>query len=117
MTRIKRFGLALAAATALGPLAAIGTASAQPVAVNVGGASNHSNGTAIVATGPATAVGNASSTNITQVAVGGNRAINLSSQRARVTNRGRARANSGGNVAIGNNSTNIARNFQFALAF
>jgi len=87
------------------------------VAVNAGGASNESDGTAIVATGDASATGVASSTEIVQVTGdGGGGALALTDQSAEVENTGAALAISGGNVAVGNASDNDAANLQLAGA-
>lgn len=88
------------------------------VASNIGGASNHSDGHATIVTGAATATGNSSHTAIHQVATGGgrHRGVSISSQSADVTNAGRALANTGGNVAVGNRSRNSASNSQAAVA-
>ena len=88
-----------------------GTSGAGP-ASNSGEAANGSNGAATIRTGNATAVGNQSNTTINQTAhgqahgqLGGILVIN---QDAVVTNSGVALANSGGNSATGNGSTNTA---------
>jgi hypothetical protein len=75
--------------------------------------SNDSDGTAVIETGDANAVGNVSNTEINQTAdaVGGG-----VDQDATVVNVGDAVANTGGNTAIGNNSTNVASNEQTAVA-
>ncbi len=81
-------------------------------AVNNGQAANGSNGTASITTGNASAIGNSSNTSINQDAhgsahgqLGGILVIN---QNANVINSGVALANSGGNLADGNNSKNTA---------
>lgn len=70
---------------------------------------NSSTGNAAVTTGPASAVGNSSQTAIGQSDASGRQVSGFlagQSQSAGVTNAGSASANSGGNAAIGNNSTN-----------
>ena len=74
---------------------------------------NDSDGTAIIETGDANAVGNISNTEINQTA---NAAGGGVDQDATVVNVGEANANTGGNTAIGNNSVNIVRNRQRAAA-
>jgi hypothetical protein len=93
-------------------------AAGDPVASNVGGASNDSDGHAAVVTGDASATGNSSHTSVHQVAKTSGRhgGISVSNQSARVTNAGFAIANTGGNVAVGNASRNRARNSQTAVA-
>jgi hypothetical protein len=111
--------------------------------------SNTSNGTAVVETGDANAVGNISNTEIDQTAdaVGGTDPADCDDlddvdcdcredpwarwfgggvcafggassvdQSATVVNSGSASANTGGNTAIGNNSTNVVTNTQTAAA-
>ena len=73
---------------------------------NFGKAGNQSDGTAAIATGTATAVGNDSRTAISQEIDPMGLVIPV--QVASVTNAGLAVANSGGNFALGNNSTNNA---------
>jgi hypothetical protein len=79
------------------------------VPVELGTSANTSTGEAAVATGPATAVGNQAGTGVNQANASGNQVNSfLAGQRqgAGVTNAGSASANTGGNAAIGNNSTN-----------
>jgi hypothetical protein len=81
------------------------------VASNNGEASNWSGGTAAVRTGDAGAVGNDSTTKITQNAnadITGPGGGSLVSQSSGVVNAGFAVANSGGNLALGNDSFNDA---------
>lgn len=80
---------------------------------------NESDGTAVIRTGDATAVGNSSQTEINQSASsegsgasGGG--VILVDQEAEVDNDGSAAANTGVNTAVGNDSTNVARNDQAA---
>ncbi|HEV2070308.1 MAG TPA: hypothetical protein VGR26_10980 [Acidimicrobiales bacterium] len=75
--------------------------------------SNDSDGTAVIETGDATAVGNISNTEINQTA---NAAGGGVDQDATVINEGSANANTGGNAAIGNNSLNVVKNRQSAAA-
>lgn len=79
------------------------------VPIQLGTSANTSDGAAAVTTGPATAAGNTSQTNVGQSNASGNTVNSFlagQSQSAGVTNAGSASANSGGNLAIGNNSTN-----------
>ena len=86
------------------------------VASNTCKASNASNGTAGIETGAATATGNASKTTVKQAADNGDGAgLALVVQHSDVLNLGVAAANSGGNVALGNASFNLAANLQGAL--
>jgi hypothetical protein len=86
------------------------------LASNTGSASNTSNGTANIVTGAATATGNASKTTTDQDITGGDKAgLAIIVQDTDVLNLGAAVANSGGNVGIGNISTNVAANLQGAL--
>ena len=80
------------------------------------GGGNNSNGTASVTTGPATAVGNQSTTTITQAADTGDGALGIDVvvQPVAVVNVGVAAANSGFNAATGNDSFNLAFNSQDA---
>jgi hypothetical protein len=82
------------------------------VANNTGGTLNASDGTAVIATGSATAYGNVSETNVGQVDPG----FAFVNQSVDVVNRGRATANSGRNLAVGNVSFNRARTNQLAIA-
>ncbi len=99
----------------------------ENVAVNAQGASgflgsnvasgggNTSNGTASITTGAATAVGNDSSTEISQAAAtGGGGPVDVVVQAPTVINAGAGVANSGGNYASGNDSQNVAVNAQGA---
>jgi hypothetical protein len=81
-----------------------------------GGGGNASDGTATIVTGSATAVGNQSATTITQAATTGDDALGIDVvvQPATVVNLGAAVANSGLNSATGNDSFNLAFNFQDA---
>jgi hypothetical protein len=103
------------------------------VGVSLGGPTNNSTGSAAVTTGAANAVGNNSSTDVGQAALQGGSAAGrpgvgavgglggagvgpapcsngrfASFQDVAVRNQGQAQANTGNNVAIGNNSTNNA---------
>jgi hypothetical protein len=81
-----------------------------------GGGGNASNGSASITTGSATAVGNQSTTTVNQSADTGDGGggIDVVAQPATVVNAGGAVANSGGNYAVGNDSTNVAVNDQDA---
>ena len=89
-----------------------------PGAINNNSAavSNGSGGNALIDTGDSTATGNSASTSVSQVvngSVGGSLGgIAVVDSNATVNNRGLALARSGGNVAIGNNSANLAVNRQ-----
>jgi hypothetical protein len=86
------------------------------LASNSGSATNASNGTANIVTGAATATGNASKTTTDQDITGaGNAGLAIIVQNTDVLNLGAAVANSGGNLAVGNASTNVAANLQGAL--
>lgn len=86
------------------------------IASNTGSASNTSNGTADITTGAATAAGNTSKTTIDQAAASGDGAgLAIIVQDTDVLNLGLAVANSGGNLALGNASDNLAENLQGAL--
>jgi hypothetical protein len=86
------------------------------VASNHGSASNASNGTADITTGAATATGNLSKTTTDQAVTGGDGAgLAIIVQDTDVLNLGVAVANTGGNLAVGNASTNLAANLQGAL--
>ncbi|HJR24542.1 MAG TPA: hypothetical protein VJ804_03660, partial [Acidimicrobiales bacterium] len=87
-------------------------------AVNSGKAANASNGTATISTGDATAIGNHSATTIDQSssATGALGGILIVGQNALVTNSGIALANSGGNIAVGNASTNATGLLQGAVS-
>ena len=82
------------------------------VPVTVGAPTNTSDGNATVSSGPATAVGNQSGTAVGQSNGSGAQVnsflANQQNQSAGVTNAGAAGANSGGNTAVGNDSTNAA---------
>jgi len=84
------------------------------VASNNSTASNNSGGTAKIVTGPTWATGNASTTNINQAVSHDGKGFTLSDQNAAVANIGLAVANSGGNIAVGNASQNLAVTFQVA---
>ncbi|MBV9329129.1 MAG: hypothetical protein JO352_35950 [Chloroflexi bacterium] len=88
------------------------------VAANFGQAGNISDGTAKITTGDAEANGNISDTTISQTSNfdpgKGNGSFSLVDQRAPVTNRGTATADSGHNTARGNLSDNDAINNQRA---
>ena len=95
-------------------------------------ASNTSNGTSTINTGAATAAGNQSTTGIDQTRLGGGAGgpggpfgalgygigagvqcdgfFRFGGQRADVGNTGTARADTGGNASVGNQSQNVARN-------
>jgi hypothetical protein len=103
--------------TATGDQTAEGTGTDNGAANN-GGALNESDGTASVTTGAASAIGNQSTTNVVQEAkgtahgqLGGILVIN---QEANVINAGAALANTGGNGAVGNDSTNDSGLLQHA---
>ena len=102
-------------------LTAPATAGLVGVGVNLGGSVNNSTGQATVNTGAANATGNNSSTEVGQASVQGGGATRAgvgagpcsvgrfgSFQDANVRNQGQAEANTGNNVAVGNNSTNNA---------
>jgi hypothetical protein len=79
------------------------------VAANVADTSNTSNGTASITTGAAKATGNESSTAVSQSVTGGDGdGVTVAVQEADVVNAGAAVANSGGNIAVGNASDNVA---------
>ncbi|MCA1683919.1 MAG: hypothetical protein LC708_02155, partial [Actinobacteria bacterium] len=81
---------------------------------NFGTANNHSDGSASVSTGAATATGNASSTDVGQSVALGGATIAFVDQDTGVVNRGTAGANTGGNTATGNGSSGIASTDQSA---
>lgn len=81
------------------------------VNIALGAPQNTSNGTAGVATGPATAAGNNSSGAVNQAGGGGGRG-GAAFQSGSVSNSGTADANTGGNSAVGNQSTNVASTAQ-----
>ena len=86
------------------------------VAANSCDASNSSDGTASIETGDATGIGNQSATSIGQHAASGDGAgLAVVVQDADVTNVGIGVANSGGNLAAGNLSSNLALNLQGAF--
>ncbi|MGI9120745.1 MAG: beta strand repeat-containing protein, partial [Acidimicrobiales bacterium] len=88
------------------------------VASNVGAATNTSDGSATISTGDAFAAGNASVTNVGQLAdadIDGSGFV-IVDQEADVTNAGFADADTGDNLAIGNLSGNFAVNLQLAAA-
>ncbi|MGH9264823.1 MAG: hypothetical protein ACRD1D_09030 [Acidimicrobiales bacterium] len=81
------------------------------VPVSLGAPTNQSEGTANITTGPATAAGNTSDTGVGQSNASGNQVSSFLAgqhQGAGVTNAGSASANTGGNTAVGNGSTNTA---------
>ena len=85
------------------------------IASNTCNGGNASNGTASITTGEATAAGSVASTDVDQESAGSeDGGLAIASQDTDVTNAGVAAANSGGNVAVGNASTNIAVNAQGA---
>jgi hypothetical protein len=86
------------------------------LASNKGSASNISNGTAGITTGAAEAAGNVSKTTVDQAAASddGN-GLAIAVQHTDVLNLGLAAANTGGNVALGNASDNLAANLQGAV--
>ncbi len=90
-------------------------------ATNNGSATNNSGGNSTIDTGDANAIGNSSNTEITQTgnAAGGSGGdegggANVE-QDASVTNEGEADANTGGNLAVGNDSDNQASNNQSSV--
>ncbi|HEV2809520.1 MAG TPA: hypothetical protein VGV93_03875, partial [Acidimicrobiales bacterium] len=95
-----------------------GTIPGHNNASNTSSASNTSNGTAAIETGDAEAVGNVSDTEVNQTADAGTGGFfgGGVDQDAAVVNIGDANANTGGNTAIGNNSTNVVSNDQTAVA-
>src|SRR5438067_2132099 len=110
-------GGGLALAFALAGSASADTITSQSAGVpNTCDASNRSNGHASIATGNATGVGNMSRTDISQDAGGGAGAgLNVIAQGAGVANFGVGLANSGGNLALGNISNNLAGCGQLAV--
>jgi hypothetical protein len=82
----------------------------QAVASNTADASNDVDGSAAIATGAATATGNRSATTLDQAADNSVDGLGLivGTQAAVVANLGLADANTGGNVAVGNVSSNTA---------
>jgi hypothetical protein len=93
-----------------GAVSGAGPPADDNVASNDAIVSNDSNGSADINTGAANAAGNSSTTNLTQ-AINVNttgHALVLSDQNASVVNFGLAVANTGGNVAVGNASFNLA---------
>ena len=87
-------------------------------AVNSAANTNLSDGTAILETGNASAVGNVSETNIAQVGptFGSGGGIYIGDQEANVYNYGTANADTGHNDVTANDSTNTATSFQDADA-
>jgi hypothetical protein len=85
------------------------------VAANVADTSATSNGTAVITTGPATGIGNLSRTGIAQGAGGGGGGVLIAVQDADVVNGGIGLANSGFNLAVGNDSDTTATTNQVAL--
>ncbi len=93
-----------------GAVSGAGPPADDNVASNDAIVSNDSNGSASINTGAANAAGNRSTTNLTQalnVNTTGH-ALVLSDQNAAVVNFGIAAANTGGNIAVGNASRNLA---------
>jgi len=86
------------------------------IASNFGGASNHSDGTASIETGDATATGVDADIFINQISTGGCCFGGGSDQSVDVDNEGFAIANTGFNLAVGNASDNEADNDQDADA-
>jgi hypothetical protein len=96
-------------------VAANGQAAAGGLASNQASASNTSNGTANITTGQATATGSIADTDVDQAAATGDSGgLTVAVQDSDVVNAGAAASNSGGNVGIGNASTNVAANGQLA---
>lgn len=89
---------------------AAGQSSSGLLANNQATANNTSDGTATITTGEAKATGNESTTQVQQAATGDDDATGLSLiiQDGDVTNAGVAVSNTGGNVGVGNASTNLA---------
>jgi len=75
-----------------------------------GDTANASDGTATGASGDATATGNSTGTDASQSGSGSG--LTTSDQKTKVKNEGTAKANTGGNTAVGNDSTNVAANVQ-----
>jgi hypothetical protein len=97
-------------------VAGTGQVAVGGIASNAASTSNESNGTATIETGDATGIGNQSETEITQQAdADGGPGVVVAVQDSDVTNAGLGVANSGGNVGIGNASTNIAGTGQVAV--
>jgi hypothetical protein len=88
------------------------------LAVNQADVSNDSDGSADISTGDAHATGVVSDTSVDQdlVGAGGKNGVTIADQTVNVHNDGDADADSGGNLAIGNNSLNVAVNDQDARA-
>ncbi len=82
----------------------------------LGAPTNNSDGTAVISSGPATAVGNSAQTGTGQSTASGNQVtsflVGQQHQSAGVANAGSASANTGGNTAIGNGSNNRATTTQ-----
>jgi LPXTG-motif cell wall-anchored protein len=92
---------------------AVGTINADDLVVsNDATASNNSDGSAKIVTGPTWATGNASTTNVSQSANHDGKGFSLPDQNATVVNVGIAGANSGLNAAVGNASVNRATTAQ-----
>jgi hypothetical protein len=97
-------------------LAGCGQLAVGFIANNSCDASNESDGHATIVTGDATAVGNMSKTNVSQQADGGDgNGLDVTVQHAGVANLGLGIANSGGNLALGNVSGNLALDLQGAF--
>jgi hypothetical protein len=99
-------------------VAANGQVAGGLLASNQASANNQSNGTATITTGEAKAVGNESTTQVAQATDGNDDpggGLVLVIQDADVTNAGVGISNTGGNVAVGNASLNVAANGQLAL--
>jgi hypothetical protein len=94
-------------ATTTSDIDGVGVAPYLGVASNSGTAGNTSDGTATIATGPAWASGNESTTELSQHSEAAGGDLHLLPQVAGVQNLGAATADSGGNVAGGNNATNL----------
>jgi hypothetical protein len=96
--------------------AATGQVAAGGIASNQATTSNESNGTAAVQTGDATATGNESETHVEQKHDSdGGPGLVVAVQDSDVTNAGIGLANTGGNVAVANASTNVAATGQVAV--
>ncbi|MDP1803581.1 MAG: hypothetical protein Q8K72_00300, partial [Acidimicrobiales bacterium] len=96
--------------------AATGQLAVGFLASNVASTENASDGAALIKTGDATATGNMSATKVKQDAEAGDGpGFAVISQESDVHNLGLGVANSGGNIGIGNNSTNTAATVQGAF--
>jgi hypothetical protein len=86
------------------------------IASNTCNGGNTSNGTASITTGEASAAGSVASTNVDQESAGGDDGgLAIAVQHTDVLNLGLAAANTGGNVALGNASDNLAATLQGAV--